>query len=327
MNTQHAKSPCCQIKVYRFGRRRRQCVGCKHTWSVRLKKRGRPRIRVPSQLLSQVFLKRTTLRNLLHRRFSLTLPAFRYRFRQALHRWTERPYPHAIPSGPLILLADALWFRFKGRYWILYLTALKARANSTALFLDPILLPDKEGASKWQYVFSKLPAQANIQAIVVDNLNGMAKIAAQRHWVLQLCHFHLLMKFEGRHQRRLIGGHIRYELFRLIRQALELPEGVPLQRCLTRLIVLAKHPALSPRIQAMLRKLLQSLSYHRAYRSYPNLRLPTTNNAVESMAGLIRDLLRRNRPGSNPRALLLWTTAFIRMRPRIICNGKHFQQI
>jgi hypothetical protein len=327
MNTLHAKSPCCQDKIHRFGHRRRQCVLCKHTWSVRRKKRGRLRIRISSQLLAQVFLERNTLRNLAHRRSSLALPTFRYRVRQALHQWVCRPYPHYIPSGPLILLADALWFRFKGRYWILYLMALKARTSSSALFLDPILLPDKEGAFKWQYVFNRLPPQAHIQAIVVDNLNGMAKIAAQHRWILQLCHFHLIMKFEGRHQRRLIGGHVRYELFRLVRQALELPEGMQFQQCLARLTVLARHPALSPRIQAMLRKLLKSLPFHRAYLDHPTLRLPTTNNAVESMAGLIRDLLRRHRCASNPKALLLWVTAFIRMRPRIICNGQHSQQI
>ena len=280
MNTQHAKSPCCGTRIYRFGSRRRQCTSCKRTWTSRPRKRGRPRIRVSSQLLTQVFLRRATLRHLAHRRSSLALPAFRYRFRQTLRQWIARPYPHAIPSGPLILLADALWFRFNGRLWILYLMALKPRASSTALFLDPVLLPDKEGAFKWQSVFNQLPPQANIQAMVVDNLNGMTKIAAQRHWILQLCHFHLLMKFEGRYQRRLIGGYVRHELFRLVRQALELPESFQFQQCLTRLTVLTKHPDLSPRIQAMIRELLLTLPYHRAYRCHPLLRLPTTNNAV-----------------------------------------------
>jgi hypothetical protein len=28
----------------------------------------------------------------------------------------------------------------------------------------------------------------------------------------------------------------------------------------------------------------------------------------------------------SPRALQLWATALIRMRPAITCNGKHFQQ-
>jgi hypothetical protein len=325
MNTQHAKSLCCKAKIYRFGARRRQCQCCKRTWSIRRKKRGRPSIRFPLRRFAQVFLERKTLCQLTHRS-PLALATLRYRFRQGLRQWVARPYPHAIPSGPLILLADALWFRFKGKLWILYLTALRTRSNSTALFLDPVLMPGKEGAWKWQEVFNKLPPQAKIRAVVVDNLNGMIKIANQHDWILQLCHFHLLMKFEGRHQRRLIGGHLRHELFRLVRQVLELPEGNHLQHCIKRLSGFTRHPGLSPRIQGMTRWLIQTLEYHRSYRSYPMLHLPTTNNAVESMAGLIRDLLRRNRCASSPQSLLLWAKAFIRMRPRIVCNGSSFNR-
>jgi len=170
MKPLHAKSLCCQRLILRFGYRRRQCSHCKRTWTIRPKKRGRPFVRMSSQLFTQVFLKGCTLQNLAQRRSSLSLPAFRYRFRQALRRWIARPYPHVIPPGPLIVLADAVWFRFKGRYWILYLVALKAQSSKTALFLDPLLLPGwyTSGIIKTKnFIFVLLFVVMDLHSIVV----------------------------------------------------------------------------------------------------------------------------------------------------------------
>ena len=124
MQTQHAKSPCCQALVHHFGKRRRQCSSCKRTWRIRRKRRGRRSIQTSAKVLTQVLLEGCTLRYLA-KRSPLALPAFRYRFRQALRRLARGPYPHPIPRGPLILLADGLWFYFRDKPWILYLTAVK----------------------------------------------------------------------------------------------------------------------------------------------------------------------------------------------------------
>lgn len=144
MKTKHVKSPCCLALVHHFGHRRRQCSSCKRTWTIRPKKRGRHSIRVPSKLLGHVFLDGCTLRHLAQRRSRVALPAFRHRFRQTLRRFVARPCPRKIPSGPLILVADGLWFFFRDQPWILYLAALKPCSGETAIFLDPLLLPDNE---------------------------------------------------------------------------------------------------------------------------------------------------------------------------------------
>jgi len=332
MKTKHAKSPCCHVQVYRFGHRRRQCSFCKRTWSIRRKKRGRPNVRIPPNILNQVFLQKYTLSQLVQRRSGVRLPSLRYRFRQALRRFVATPSPQKFPSGPLILLSDGLWFHFHDKPWILYLTALKSCSGKTAVFLDPILLPEKEGASKWKHVFATIPAEprARIRAMVVDNLNGMTTIAQEEGWILQLCHFHLTLKLQiqrGRKRYTLRGGNVREEIYQLILKSLETTDKMHLQSLLERLTYLANTFCGTKRIQASVREFMQTIKYYRAYLTHPKLDMPSTTNTVEAMCCIIRDLVRRNRCSSSPKSLLLWTTALIRLRKALTCNGKQHQQI
>lgn len=331
MPPQSPKSPCCRDRIVRFGRRRRQCARCRKTWSIRRKKRGRPSKPAPSAALTDVFVKGYLLRQLAIRRPGLELAAFRKRFRQRLHRFCERPSEIRIPTGPLILLMDGLWFRFSGKPWVLYLIALKACRGSTAVFLDPILLEGKEGSSKWEQAVETVPiaARQRIRGLVVDNLRGMEKLARLHGWALQLCQFHLLLKLQvqrNRPHRALRGGRTRQEIYQLIRQALDLPLGPRLYATIDRLKDLAQTKCGTKRIRAMVREFLRCAGFYRTCRTRPELGLPATTNSVESMGGLIRQLL-RNRSGSSPKSVVLWATAMIRLRPHIVCKQKNHQQI
>jgi len=332
MKTKHAKSPCCHAQIYRFGHRRRQCSTCKRTWSIRQKKRGRPRIRIQSDVLNQVFLEKYTLRLLVKRRPGIGLANFRHRFRQTLNSFITRPSPQKLPPGPLILLADGLFFLFQRKPWVLYLIALKSCSGKTAMFLDPVLLPDRESALKWRQAFGNIPPKirTRIRALVVDNLNGMKKIAKHHGWVLQLCHFHLILKFQVQHRRQrraLKGGPLREDIYRLMRQILEVPDGPLLTALIAQLTQLAQNPRMTYRIQAVIREFLRSINYYRTYLTYPKLNLPSTTNTIESMGCIIRDLLRRNRSASSPQSLLRWATALIRLRKKLNCNGKIINRI
>jgi hypothetical protein len=142
---------------------------------------------------------------------------------------------------------------------------------------------------------------------------------------LQLCQFHMLLKLQVRRRgprRALKGGQIRGEIYNLVRGALECP-GEPE---LMRLNTLARTSCGTARIRAMVREFLACVEFYRTYRQRPELRLPTTTNTVESMGSRIRDLLRRNRSASTPRSLRAWATAFVRMRPNVLCNGKSFNR-
>jgi len=271
------------------------------------------------------------LGQLYSKRPGVGLPAYRYRFRRALHRFVARPSPQKIPRGPLVLLADGLWFQFDGMPWVLYLTALKPCRANYATFLDPLLLPGKEGASRWQQALAAIPPDATcrIQAVVVDNLPGMRRLAHERQWVLQLCHFHLLLKLQAqRHGVRyaLRGGPVREEIHRLVRRALQLPDGQPLSRNLERLGHVSQGDCGTQQMQTTVREFLKNLQYYRSYLSHPYLGLPWTTNSVESMGRLLRELFRSSRAGSNPASVRLWATALIRMRPNVNCNGHSFNR-
>jgi hypothetical protein len=260
------------------------------------------------------------------KRQGVALPAYRYRFRQALRRYVARPSPQQIARGPLVLLADGLWFEFDGIPWVLYLTALKPCRANYATFLDPLLLPGKEGASRWQEAVRAIPPSAanRIQALVVDNLPGMQKIARQRRWVLQLCHFHLLLKLQARRvgvRYALRGGAIREEIHKLIHKALELPDGDELREALDRLHRISEGNCGTERTQTTIQEFLKTVHFYRSYLTEPNLGLPRTTNTVESMCRLIREMFRSSRAGSNPDSILLWATALIRLRPKVTCNG------
>lgn len=279
-----------------------------------------------------MFVQGFTLGQLFSKRPGVALAAYRYRFRQALRRFVARSSPQKIPTGPLVLLADGLWFQFDGRPWVLYLTALKPCRHNSAIFLDPLLFPGKEGATGWRLAVAAIPrgALSRIQALVADNLPGMRGIAQAHGWVLQLCHFHLLLKLQVRHrgvQYALRGGPVRHEIYQLISNALYLPEGPRLRRYLERLRRLSHGDCGTPRIQMVVREFLHGLPFYRAYLTRPELGLPQTTNAVESMGRILREMLRSSRAGSNPGSLLLWATALIRMRSTVTCNGHSINRI
>lgn len=326
MNSKHAKSPCCGASTRRFGPRRRQCVRCHRTWTIRPRRRGRPSHRTAALVLKHVLVDGFTVGQLHTKRVGVALPAYRYRFRQALRRYVARPSAQPIARGPLVLLADGLWFEFDGIPWVLYLTALKPCRGNHATFLDPLLLPGREGATRWQEVVEAIPSSAvrRIRALVVDNLPGMQKIARKRQWTLQLCHFHLLLKLQAQRggvRYALRGGAVREEIHQLIRKALQLPDGNQLREVLDRLHRISDGNCGTERTQTTVREFLKAVPYYRSYLTEPSLGLPHTTNTVESMCRLIREMFRSSRAGSNSDSVLLWATALIRLRPKLTCNG------
>lgn len=329
MNPSHAKSACCRAKIHRFGSRRRQCSHCKRTWRIRRKKRGRKVWRASPRLLETVLMQGRTLKSLAPRT-GLTRQALGHRFRRALEQFVSRPRTLRLPKGPLVLVLDGLYFRFRGRHWVLYLMGVKPRHQNRAVFLDPVLLPERENVRCWSQAFATIPVPVcrRICASVSDNIRGMIWLAGSQGWTVQLCHFHLISQLQGsrgRRKRKLVGRPVRETLYRLTRQALELPDGTRLQAVLKRLERLVQKPMGSRVMRMAVREFLRRKKHFRAYRRYPELGLPSTTGTVEAMGRRVRDLMRQTRSISSPHALKLWATALIRMRPTVMCNGKHFQ--
>lgn len=329
MHSWHAKSLCCRAKIHHFGPRRRQCSCCKQTWRIRKKRRGRKPRRWRAGVLQAVLLNGQTLRTLAPR-YGLTRQGLSRRCRQALRRFVSRPRRLRLPVGSLVLVLDGVYFRFGGKDWVLYLMGVKPCRQSRAVFLDPLLLPGRENLRGWSQAITTIPPhiRRRIRASVSDEVAGIIRLGTTQGWIVQLCHFHIISRLQncrGHRNRRLAGRALREAFYQLTRQALDLPDGPRLQIVLRELRDLERQATGLRVIRMIVREFLRRVDHFRAYRKHRELDLPTTTGSVEAMGRRIRDLMRQTRSISSPQALQLWATALIRMRPTVMCNGKHFQ--
>ena len=293
-----------------------------------MKRRGRKPWRLSPAVMEAVLLEGRTLKTLAPR-YGLTAQGFSRRFRRALRQFVSRSRHLRLPTGPLVLLLDGLYFRFRGKDWVLYLMAVKPCHQNRALFLDPLLLPGRENLRGWSQAFTTIPAYIHrrIRASVSDEISGIIRLGTGQGWIVQLCHFHLISRLQscrGRRNRRLAGRPLREALYQLTRQALDLSDGPRLQAVLKELSHLVRQAKELRVIRMIVREFLRRIDHFRAYRKYPELDLPTTTGSVEAMGRRVRDLMRQTRSISSPQALHLWATALIRTRPIVMCNGKHF---
>jgi hypothetical protein len=328
MHSCHAKSPCCKAKIYHFGSRRRQCSQCKRTWRIRKKRRGRKARRRCRGALQAVLLNARTLKTLAPR-YGLTRQGLSWRFRRGLRQFVSRSRVLRLPRGPLVLLLDGLYFRFRGKDWVLYLMAVKPCHQNRAVFLDPILLAGRENMQGWSHAFTTIPAWVHrrIRASVSDEISGIIRLGTSQGWIVQFCHFHLISRLQncrGQRNRNLADRPLREALYQQVRQALELPDGPRLQTVLNKLRHLVRQATGLRVMRMIVREFLRRIEHFRAYRKYPELDLPTTTGSVEAMNRRVRDLMRQTRSVRSPQALQLWATALIRMRPIVMCNGRYF---
>jgi hypothetical protein len=264
-------------------------------------------------------------------RTGLTQQAMGHRWRQVIRRFVDRARVLRLPRGPLVLVLDGLYFRFRGKDWVLYMMAVKPCHQNRAVFLDPVLLPGRENMLGWSQAFTTIPPSIHrrIRASVSDEVSGIIRLGTSQGWIVQLCHFHLISRLQncrGRRNRRLEDRPLREKLYQNVRQALELPDGPRLKTVLKKLSHLVRQATGLRVMRMIVREFLRRIHHFRAYRKYPNLELPTTTGSVEAMNRRVRDLMRQTRSVRSPHALQLWAIALIRMRPAITCNGKHFQQ-
>jgi hypothetical protein len=262
-------------------------------------------------------------------RYGLTHQALSWRFRRTLRQFVSRSRRLRLPGGPLVLLLDGLYFRFRGKDWVLYLMAVKPCHQNRAVFLDPVLLPGRENMQGWSQAFTTIPASIHrrIRASVSDEISGIIKLGTSQGWIVQLCHFHLISRLQncrGRRNRNLAGRPLREGLYQFTRKALDLPDGPRLETVLKKLRHLVRKAKRLRVIRMIVREFLRRIDHFRAYRKYPKLNLPTTTGSVEAMNRRVRDLMRQTRSISSPQALNLWATALIRTRPIVMCNGRHF---
>jgi len=328
MNKIHEKiSPCCQAKVYKFGGKRRQCSLCKKTWTLWPKKRGRRSLRPRHNLLEKVVAGKQSLILRQSKRDHLTVAALSARLRRTMENFLKRRQANTLPSGPLILVIDALWFRFKDQRWTMYLMAVRSICRDKAVILDPRLIIDRENHSDWSRVVDGIPRKTRnrIKALVCDGFRGSDRIAKSNSWIIQRCHFHLLaqMQVNRGKWKQLSDSPQREAVYTAIRKAL-IAKSVNLPRCIKQLNELLLKNDCPRRIGAIGREFLRRLNQFRAYQNFPELRLPNTTNSIESLNKIIRSRCRHLR---TPKSLLLRSRVIIRIRKTVTCKPKIFNRI
>lgn len=320
------KSQCCRAVVWRISGRRRQCSGCRRSWRIRQKRRGRPRVRSLDRLIHQVLIEHRSLTQLA-RRYGMTRQALSYRFLKALESFIRRSRaPNVGGSDSFVLLIDGLRFRFKRRPWVLYLMAFKSPQTSIATFIDPVLQEGPECRDAWRKALKTIPAKnrEKIRALVCDNFRGGTTIATENRWVLQLCQFHLkaaIYKLLGRRFRLTVTRRpLREEAYALIQCALTTHSDQQLAASVARLSAIAEQRCLPYRFTMIIREFVRRVEDYRAYMEHPSLQLPRTTSSIESKGRMIRDLMGRARSLKTPRAVRLWATAYVRLRPTVTCR-------
>lgn len=292
MEILHAKSPCCRGRINHFGRRRRQCSVCKRTWRIRQKRRGRKPRRNNPQLAVRILLEHRTFRH--HRRKgTVSQSGFSRRLSKSIKSVLESQPLTRFPPQPCALLGDGLYFKFKRVDWVMYLMAVKPAHDHKAYFLDPILLKGRECYERWTQAVASIPqsVKKHIRAFVSDGFRGSQLLSEQNRWLHQRCHFHLLanlVRGKGKRRYRTRSSRLRDKLLeatRIILNSQSTHVLVQARRTICRLI---NRPTCPPYIRKQALEFLEREQDFRTHLAYPELHLPTTTSAIESLGKMIR---------------------------------------
>ena len=260
--------------------------------------------------------------------FGCSARVIRKRHRAALDRLNRRPVPQTILDGDLALLADGLWFVFRRRLWVLYNMAVKPATGDSAFFLDPLLIQGKESAEGWRLAFSTIPDHIHeyIRALVSDGFQGSKAIVREHQWLHQRCHFHILTRLYnrlGKRKKKLPGHRISARIYRAVKVVLRTTSERRVLQKTALINKLIADPCCRPGVAGIAREFLRDEKLYRTYLDHPELRLPATDSAVESLHGRFREVASRV---NSPAAVLRRIRGYIRVHPVFVCKGSAYQQ-
>jgi len=324
MKLLHKKSECCGARIVRFGGKRRRCTACHKTWSKRPAKRGPKPRRKQCGYLKKVFVHGFRVKQLsINSR--LSTDAIYKIFSHNLDTVLSPKRVITIKGVELILVVDAQWHYFlvmgKRKMWTLYFMAIKSVQSDTVTVFDPVLRRGKENANAWREVIGGLPESVKMRviAMVSDGLRGMSTIAHENGWVIQRCHFHILSALQKRRGKRAstYGRKVREEIYNSVKLSLVDDSAWRLKRIYKRLGVLSKKGECPRAMRMIVREFLRRPHEFRAYLDYPELRLPTTVNTMESVNSFVRE---KTKTVKTPEAWYKWAVACARIKSKFTCK-------
>lgn len=324
MTTLHLKSLCCGAKLIGYGRRRRQCVNCGKTYTIYPRKRGRKKKQNSKELLKRVVLENQSLSSQLIHYPGLSLRSLQQRVHNLVRSTASKIVNYPKFQGKYILIGDGVWYEFCKEDWVLYLFILKPRRKNYGYLLDPVILPGKESFHNWKVAIETIPKNVRERTIafVSDNFRASDKIANHFGFIHQLCHFHLIAEIQkrrGKYKYRIFGKSIREDIYQCITSLLLEAQPEKISYLINQLEALHKHPECPRKLGMLTREFLKNLKKYHAYLKYPQYTIPRTTSALESLGNQIS---KRTKTLPNPQSVQEWSTAYIRLKKIMKCNGQ-----
>ncbi len=252
------------------------------------------------------------------------------RVRQAFHWLVQQPSAVSLPAETdLVLIVDGLWFAFQDRTWVLYNMALRPVMSDRAYLLDPVMLEGKESGTRWRQALAMSVSpdrHRRIRAFVTDGFHGAKGIAIDHGWVLQRCHWHVLSVLRvllGSWRKTTRWRKVRNTCYRLIREALRTPNEARVQQICSELRCVTQRRLCPVRLRYVVNGFVTDVDDFRAYIRHPELRLPRTVSAMESLHSRMRHAVRCTKTSQ---ATFLRLRSLLKLTPTICCRAAKIPQ-
>lgn len=182
-----------------------------------------------------------------------------------------------------------------------------------------------ESLENWEEAFAHIPPTMyrRIVALVSDDHPSLMWLARKQGWLHQVCTFHVKSRFQNWLPKRRHTKHER-ELRKVWKAVQVICDDPNTRRVGAALRVLHRYSWHAPfpyQLQLKVRGLRRSWRTCRTYFMHPELRLPDTSNAVESVASRVREMLAKRKGLRTVRSLKQWLILFQRVHPTVRCNG------
>jgi hypothetical protein len=329
MNKKHLKSVCCGATIICYGGKRRQCVSCKRTWTIRPKKRGRKKFRAAPGLIERYLSGSIKSIRFLAKLNDWNRDRAQQMVLRSLKNFVEKNKNDYLLSlqkkDHFIAIADAMWHRVRGEKTTLYLIILRPVESCEATVMLPVFFPGHETSEGWEYAWNQIPKpyKQRICALICDGQRWLLTYGYNQDWVVQRCQFHLLANLQ-----MYLGIKDRQrnsKVIQLVKALFATADQKQSRKILDRLAKIRKRSK-SRGICRVLSGLETNHQDFQSYLRYPKLNLPATTNTAESYIGGIRELMRRSRGFRSQEKLSLWITGYVLFKRTIHCNGKNQQK-
>jgi len=328
MVSHHSKSRCCHAAIIRYGGKRRQCVDCKKTWTIRPKRQGRKTIQSPAHLIVSYFSRAiSNVRTMAERRHWGRDRAQRMLAR-SLRKYVashNQDWARFIPEhGRLIAVADGIWHRIGEKKITVYVILLRSVQSNRAVICPPVFVPGWEDRHGWEQAFASLPdtISSRICSLVCDGHVALVALGKRERWHIQRCHFHLIANLNMYLGTR--KNAAANTILSLVQRLITTANPITSREICAKL----RHIRATSKSRGV-RRVLGGLETHyrdfQTYARHPNLSLPLTTNSAESCISGMRDLMHRCRGFRSWDAMCAWLTGYTIWKRTIQCNGKNQQ--